>query len=98
MLSIINQNSISIPPTRKLLTISKLGSVDLPPAPHSQFKAPTTPSFSSLILKQEILPKLRNITIELTYVEEYRDMVDLNTEHIAVLSRIISKLEQLYLA
>ena len=51
---------------------------------------------SSLILKQKIIAILRNITIELTYVEEYRDMVDLNTEHIAVLSRIIGKLEQLY--
>ena len=96
MLSILNQNSISIPPTRKLLTISRLGPVDIPPAPQSQ--SPTTPSFSSLILKQEILPKLRNITIELTYVEECRDMVDLNTKHVSVLSRIISKLEQFYQA
>ena len=53
-------------------------------------------SFNSIIFNQQIIPKLRNIKIELTYVEEVRDMIDLKHEHIVALSRIIGKLEQLY--
>ena len=49
-----------------------------------------------MIINQQIVPKLRNIKIELEYVEEYRDMIDLKCEHIRSLMNIISKLQQVY--
>ena len=69
--------------------------MDIPPCPLSHSATPLSSSFTSVIVKQEIIPKLRNIKIELTYVEEVRDMIDLKYEHIVALSRIIVKLEQL---
>ena len=62
------------------------------------------PSFSSLVTPPEVLiqafiPKLRNMKIEieftLTEVCDYRDIVDLNHEHIRVLSYVISQIERL---
>ena len=97
ILSFSTLNSTSIPPTSKSLFISNLVPVNIPPSPPAHLARPPAGWFiTSLSFKHQIIPKLRNIKIELTYVEEDRDMVDLNKEHILVLSRIISKLEQLY--
>ena len=65
---------------------------------------PPTPSFSSLAtppetIIQELIPKLRNMKIEMEFtlseVCDYRDVVDLKHEHIAVLSYIIRRIELL---
>ena len=80
-----------------VLSKHKLVEIDIPPTVKP-------PSFSSLVtppevLIQDFIPKLRNMKIEieftLTEVCDYRDIVDLNHEHIRVLSYTIGQIERL---
>ena len=76
------------------LTFSQQTRIDISPSHHNS-QVPQN-NFTSLIINQQVIPKLRNIKIELEYVTEFRDMIDLKREHIVVLSRILTKLQQLF--